>query len=334
MLSVLRSAGRTEAPTWALVVLIYGGWLALTWWWHALPLAVRIAAGAWVCAWHMSLQHELIHGHPTRSVRLNMLLAMPPLSLWLPFPIYRAQHLQHHRSPTITDPLEDPESTYMSAADWAKAGPARRFLHVACNTALGRLAIGPVRAAVLFWAGQARLVGRAGAPWRAWIAHAGAVGALGAWAFGVCRIAPLSYLACVVYPGTALIMLRSLAEHRAAARPEDRTAVVEHAPILGLLYLHNNLHALHHAHPQIPWYALPRHWRRMGGTLLAGTEAPLYRNYADVVARYAWRPHHPGPIPVFPAARCVVEMTQPAKSAGRAKLPMPLPDAPVPASQP
>ena len=294
-----RLARRIEAPTWGLIVLIYGGWLALTWWWRDLPVAVVVLLGSWICAWHMSLQHELIHQHPTRSPRLNMLLGLPPLSVWLPFPIYRAQHLQHHRSPAITDPLEDPESTYMTAEEWARAGAGRRWLHVACNTAVGRMLIGPLRAPILFWLAQMRLVGRRDAPWGAWIAHAIGVASLFAWTAGVCHIAPLAYVLCAVYPGTAMIMLRSLAEHRAAARPEDRTAVVEHAPILGLLYLHNNLHALHHAHPQIPWYALPAHWRRTRGRLLAGSEAPQYRNYADVVARYALRPHHPGPLPVF-----------------------------------
>lgn len=294
-----RLARRIEAPTWGLIVLIYGGWLALTWWWHDLPLAVVLLLGTWICAWHMSLQHELIHQHPTRSVRLNMLLGLPPLSVWLPFPIYRAQHLQHHRSPAITDPLEDPESTYMSAEDWARAGVVRRWMHVACNTALGRMVLGPPRAAFLFWLGQARLARMPDAPWGAWIAHAAGVAALLGWTAGVCHIAPLAYLLCAVYPGTALIMLRSLAEHRAAPRAEDRTAIVEHAPVLGLLYLHNNLHALHHAHPQIPWYALPALWRRTRGGLLEGAQGPRYRSYADVVARYALRPHHPGPLPVF-----------------------------------
>ena len=163
------------------------------------------------------------------------------------------------------------------------------------------MVLGPPRAAILFWLGQGRLARGPDAPWGAWIAHAVGVALLYAWIAGICHIAPLSYLLCAVYPATAMIMLRSLAEHRAAPRAEDRTAVVEHAPILGLLYLHNNLHALHHAHPQIPWYALPAHWRRTRGFLLAGSEAPRYRSYADVVARYALRPHHPGPLPVFSA---------------------------------
>ena len=41
---------RQEAPTWALIVTIYGGWLALTWWWHALPVWAVLPLGAWLCA--------------------------------------------------------------------------------------------------------------------------------------------------------------------------------------------------------------------------------------------------------------------------------------------
>ncbi|MFV3597992.1 hypothetical protein ACNJGJ_21065, partial [Mycobacterium tuberculosis] len=55
-----------EWPTMAIVTLIYGGWLALTWWHAALPAPVILIAGGWLVAWHGSLQHETIHGHPTR----------------------------------------------------------------------------------------------------------------------------------------------------------------------------------------------------------------------------------------------------------------------------
>ena len=44
-------------------------------WWVVLP------AGAWLTAWHGSLQHEAIHGHPTRSARLNAALAWLPIGL-------------------------------------------------------------------------------------------------------------------------------------------------------------------------------------------------------------------------------------------------------------
>ena len=44
-------------------------------------------------AWHMSLQHEIIHNHPTRSRRVNRALGAWPLALWLPF-----ESLPHHPS--------------------------------------------------------------------------------------------------------------------------------------------------------------------------------------------------------------------------------------------
>jgi fatty acid desaturase len=287
---------RLEAPTWILAFTIYGGWLALTFWWRAVPLWLAAPVGTWLCAWHMSLQHELMHGHPTRSARLNGLLAGPPLNLWLPYAIYRDSHLRHHDDAHLTDPLEDPESTYMPRADWDRAGPARRWLHCARNTLAGRLLLGPACTMAGFWLGQARRW-RSLDSWRVWLGHAAGIALVLAWVRGVCGINPLLYVACCVYPGTALILLRSLAEHRAAARPEDRTAVVEQAGLLGLLFLNNNLHILHHDQPGLPWYALPTQWRRLRPHLLHGRNGPVYRGYADVARRYALRPQHTGPHP-------------------------------------
>jgi len=288
-------AQRFEWPTWLLVCVIYGFWLALTFWWHALPVYVVCPAGAWLCAWHMSLQHELMHGHPTRSAWINGALAWPPLNLWLPYPIYRESHLRHHREAHLTDPLEDPESTYLDVAAWAKAGAARRLLHGACNTVFGRLLLGPAYAIGRFWLSQARR--RHAASWGVWLGHAAGVALVLAWVCGICRISVWAYLACFVYPGTALTLLRSLAEHRAADRPEDRTAVVEHGGLLGLLFLNNNLHMLHHDRPGLAWYTLPAAWRQARPALLNARGGPVYRNYLEVARRFAVRPHHAGPHP-------------------------------------
>ncbi len=286
-----------EAPTLALVFTVYVGWLALTWWWHALPAWATLPLGAWLCAWHMSLQHELIHGHPTRDERVNNALAAPPLNLWLPYSLYREAHLRHHRAEHLTDPLEDPESTYMTPQAWAQAGRVRRWLHMVCNTALGRVVLGPGRTIFAFWLRQAEMVPSGQAPWRDWLRHAAGVCLVLVWVCGVCHISAAAYIACFVYPGTALIMIRSLAEHRAAERPRDRTAVVERAGLLGLLFLNNNLHVLHHERPHVAWYALPSEWRQARAGVLAGWRGPLYRGYRDVARRYAVRPHHPGPHP-------------------------------------
>ncbi len=287
-----------EAPTWILICTIYGGWLALTTCWTALPVWVVLPLGAWLCAWHLSLQHELIHGHPTRLVWLNSALAAPPLNLWLPFPLYREQHLRHHRAADLTDPLKDPESTYLSPQAWSQAGALRRLSHGTCNTLLGRLLVGPLLSVLLFWSSQVRQVASPAQPWRVWLEHAAWVVLITAWVCIVCRISFLSYLLCFIYPGTALILVRSLAEHRAAERPEDRTAVVETSGLLGLLFLNNNLHMMHHEVPSIAWYSLPAAWRRHRADLLAARRGPVYRGYREIAARYALRRHHAGPHPL------------------------------------
>jgi fatty acid desaturase len=298
--SIRMLAERCEAPTWVLAFTIYGGWLALTFCWHAVPIWCAAPLGAWLCAWHMSLQHELMHGHPTRSEVVNDALAWMPLTLWLPYPIYRESHLRHHNDAQLTDPLEDPESTYMSQANWTRAGAARKWMHSACNTLAGRLVLGPPWTIAQFWVSQARR-GQKDA-WRVWFGHAVGAGIVLAWIWGACHVNPLIYILCCVYPGTALIMLRSLAEHRAADRPEDRTAVVERAGLLGLLFLNNNLHVLHHARPSIPWFALPAAWRQAGPALMGERRGPVYRGYLEVARRYAVRPQHAGPYPGTQAA--------------------------------
>ncbi len=59
---------RIEWPTVALAVLIYGGFLGLTWFWRDIPIWILVPLGAWLIAWHGSLQHEVIHNHPTRHI--------------------------------------------------------------------------------------------------------------------------------------------------------------------------------------------------------------------------------------------------------------------------
>jgi len=296
------SGGRFEAPTLALAVVIYGGWFGLTFFWRALPIWVAAPVGAWLCAWQMSLQHEVIHGHPTRHPRLNDLIGAPPLNLWLPYALYRDSHRRHHRDAHLTDPLEDPESTYVTYEAWRRAGPLRRWLHVACNTLVGRFLLGPPRAVALLWLRQARLVGGGRIDLaRVWLIHGVGVALVLVWVCGVCRIGIVSYVACVVYPAMALSMIRSLAEHRAANDVGERTAVVERAGLLGLLFLNNNLHLLHHERPELPWYALPATWRAMRADRLVARGGPVYRSYLEVAARYAFRPHHSGPHPAQPS---------------------------------
>ena len=134
---------RIEWPTVALAILIYGGFLGLTFFWRDIPLWILVPLGAWLIAWHGSLQHEVIHNHPTRHVWINDAIGLPPVSLWLPYHVYKQSHLAHHRDEHLTDPIEDPESYYFTARDWDRFGWFGRTLREFNLTLAGRLTVGP-----------------------------------------------------------------------------------------------------------------------------------------------------------------------------------------------
>ena len=87
---------RSELPTWLLIVAVYGGWFASLAWWRELGIFPATLLLIWFTAWYMSLQHELIHGHPTSRPWFNQLLGTLPLAVWYPYGLYRDSHLAHH----------------------------------------------------------------------------------------------------------------------------------------------------------------------------------------------------------------------------------------------
>jgi fatty acid desaturase len=293
---------KAEWPTFLLAFIIYAGWAALTFFHAEIPWPLLVLGGAWLLAWQMSLQHEVLHGHPTRSRRLNDALGFPPLTLWLPYFIYRRSHLRHHRDAYLTDPLEDPETYYISPEKYARMRPAARALLHFRNTFFGRISFGAFRSMLLFlWHEALRCLKGDRAERRIWLFHLAGVAVILFWVCGVCRMSILTYVLCFVLPSRSLASIRAFAEHRAAASPEARTAIVENAPILGLLFLYNNLHAVHHARPGLPWYRIPGHYRAHRAAVIAANGGLVYNGYADVVRRYFLSPHHLGPHPGFEA---------------------------------
>jgi fatty acid desaturase len=283
---------RVEWPTVALAAVIYAMWFALTLCWSRLPFWALTLAGAWTTAWHMSLQHEIIHGHPTRRRWINNLIGQWPLALWLPFENYRHNHLAHHNDERLTDPLDDPESYYWRGEDWASLGRIGRGLVRVQSLLVGRLAIGPLWACAKLWKGEAAAIvaGRRRAI-RDVAAHLAEAALVLTWAIGVCGMPPLTYLFCFAYAGTSLAMVRSFAEHRAASRVERRTAIVERSWILGPLFLFNNLHLAHHLRHTMPWYALPRWYAANRAALIERNGGLVYDSYGEVFRRYFVRPH-------------------------------------------
>ena len=167
------------------------------------------------------------------------------------------------------------------------AAAAMRCLLWMRNTVTGRLLFGPWLATwELLRSEIPRLLrGERGAI-KAWALHVPACAVVLLWAVVVCDIPLAEYILLFAFPGTALTMLRSFAEHRAATNPKHRSVVVEAGWPMALLYLNNNLHALHHREPGRPWYALPSRYRDQRDAILIANGGYRFRGYAEVIARY------------------------------------------------
>ncbi len=284
-----------EWPTWALFLTIHGGWIALTRAWGGVPPVLLPLLGGWLVAWHGSLQHELVHGHPTRSARVNAALGSLPIGLWLPSPLYQRLHLAHHRTRDLTLPRGDTESFYVTPERWARMSAPARALAFAHATLLGRMVLGPPFLVGAFVAGEVHVVARGDrSRLRIWAVHLLGCAAVIAWLVLVCRMPLWVYLAAFLYPGLSLALVRSFVEHRPARERAHRSAIVESRGPLAWLFLHNNLHAVHHAAPRMPWYRLPAFYRAHRDQVLADNGGYRFSGYGAIALRYALRPHdHP-----------------------------------------
>jgi fatty acid desaturase len=301
MTSSARSVARVELPTLLLLAATYVAWAAVTGFAAALGPWLAVPLLALVLAQHSSLQHEAIHGHPTRNQRLNDALVFPALGLLLPYERFREMHLAHHYDPLLTDPHDDPESNYLDPAVWARLRRSTRVLLAANNTLLGRMIIGPFLGMWCLWAADIRAI-RSGdrviarayllhglglAPVVAWLAY---MGTMPAWAY---------LLGC--WLALSILRIRTFLEHQAHERAGGRSVIIEDRGPLALLFLNNNLHAVHHAHPRLPWYRLPAEYARRRDEFLRRNDGYRYGSYAEVFARYLLRRKDPVAHPIWTA---------------------------------
>ncbi len=281
-----------EWPTLALALLIYSSWLALTWFHASLPAWLLWPLGAWFVCWHSSLQHEVLHGHPTRWRGFNRFLAYWPLALWLPYERYRMAHLIHHHDERLTDPLDDPESRYWTNHHWQALGRLGQALVRAQGTLLGRLTIGPFWAITqFFWSDARAILAGDKAIGKAWLWHLPGLALTLLWIKAVCGMSLVTYVFAIAIPGTSLMLIRSFAEHLAESEVARRTAIVENSWFFGVLFLFNNLHAAHHQQPTLAWYRLPGWYKAHRAALIAANGGLLYRGYAGLFRRFFLRPY-------------------------------------------
>lgn len=296
----LRSAATVEWPTLGLVIACYAVWGLATTFAADFGLWLAIPFVALAVALHSSLQHEVLHGHPFRSQRLSDALVFPAIGLTIPYGRFRDIHLAHHRDEHLTDPYDDPESNYLDPAVWARLPRVARRLLRANNTLLGRLALGPAIGLALFWAKEARAI-RAGdrVIRRDWALHAAGVAPVALWLGAVGTMPLWAYLASA-YLGLSILKIRTFLEHRAHQKAAGRSVIIEDRGPLALLFLNNNFHAVHHAHPRVAWYALPATYAMRREHYLAKNRGYRYSSYAEVFRAHFLCAKDPVPHPFYP----------------------------------
>ena len=287
--------GRGEWPTWLLwlgVQLAWLGVLASSHWlglWPSTLLLIPL-----VTLW-MSVQHELLHGHPTRFTRLNKVMGYAPYALWYPYTLYRDSHLAHHRDESLTLPGIDPESRYLHAEHWQHLPRLPRALHWLNKTVLGRLLIGAPLALVGLALSEGRRL-RLGdrQAWRMWSTH-GVLAILMLTAIEhFTALSALHYVVWVSVPALTLGMLRSFYEHRPAVDPAQRSVLNEAGWPWRWLFLNLNLHLIHHDLPWLPWYRLPSEYRARREYWRARSGGFVFHGYGQLLRRHAVRPiDHP-----------------------------------------
>jgi fatty acid desaturase len=289
---------RLEWPTLLLLALTYAVFtLGTLLWPHTASLSILLTGLA--IAQHASLQHEALHGHPFRNAALNEALVFPALSVFIPYRRFRDTHLQHHYDPALTDPYDDPESNYMDPAVWARLPQAMRLICRANNTLLGRILLGPLIGTIRFVLDDVALMAKGDAAVRnAWMVNLLGVALVLVWLLAI-QMPIWGYL-CALYFGFALLKIRTFLEHRAHDAFRGRTVIVEDRGPLALLFLNNNLHVVHHMHPNVPWYDLPGLYAARKQHYQRRNDFYVYPNYLAIFRTYFLRAKDPVPHPIWP----------------------------------
>ncbi|QXT40951.1 fatty acid desaturase [Gymnodinialimonas ceratoperidinii] len=288
---------QTRWPTFALISACYATWLAVLflvpWVGAAILLLIPLIA------LQSSLQHEVMHGHPFASRRASEALVIGSLNLAIPYLRFRDTHLAHHRDASLTDPYDDPESNYLDPRRFARLPRALQGILRANNTLAGRMLLGPLLGQVSFMLSDARAF-RTGQPGvaRAWAIHALVSAAIVA--LVIASPTPLWAYAIACYGALSLLKIRTFLEHQAHARARGRTVIIEDRGPLAFLFLNNNFHVVHHMHPRVPWYRLPRLYAANRQKYLRCNDGYRYANYAQIFRQHLWRAKDPVTHPLYP----------------------------------
>lgn len=288
-----------ELPTLALLTATYAGFAGILLFASVLPLLCVIVGLALVIALHSSLQHEIIHGHPTRYASLNAALVFPALGLFVPYLRFKDTHLAHHYDPNLTDPYDDPETNFLDQTAWKQMPFWQQYLAQFNNTLMGRMLIGPALSLAVFyqadmrsiWAGQKRIA-------FSYALHVPGI-ALPIGCVLMFSQLPLWAYLCAAYLAMSLLKIRTFLEHQAHMRAAARSVIIEDKGPLALLFLNNNYHAVHHAYPGVAWHKLPALFEAKRTMFLHRNGGYAFSSYAQIFRLFFLRAKDPVAHPIW-----------------------------------
>lgn len=297
--SVISRCGSIEWITLFLIIACYAAWMLATLFASNLGILPSWIILAFVIALHSSLQHEVLHGHPTRFRWFNESLVFVPIGLFIPYQRFRQTHLKHHVDPNLTDPYEDPESNYLDPAVWNGLSEPAKFLLRCNNTLAGRMAIGPALSIYRLYKEDMHSVARGSREiLHAHLLHLAGLVLVLVWLSSLATISVWAYL-LAAYSGLSLLKIRTFLEHRAFETVPGRIVIIEQPGLFSWLFLNNNLHAVHHTNPGVAWYRLPEIYRSGRKQFLQNNSNYCYASYAEVFRKYFFTAKDPVAHPLY-----------------------------------
>jgi fatty acid desaturase len=287
--SALNASG--EWRTIAVIVAVYGLTVLTVMRHEVLTPWLTIPFLSVLGAWHLSMQHETIHGHPFRRQWINDAIGSIPVTLWIPYFSYKKDHLEHHRS-DLTHPGLDNESYYVSPEAWARAGKIRRAAYWANRTILFRMFVWTVVSTVTYlWSVIRQMMRGDKQAWFAMAVHAAGLVIVAYLVRSVAGMPLWQFALGTLYGGRILNAIRPFPEHKYQDGTETRTAMVMAGPFMSLLMLNNNLHVAHHEQPGVAWYEVPKMSERVNAVERAREVGLLYEGgYAEVFHKFSFKP--------------------------------------------
>ena len=287
--SALNASG--EWRTIAVIVAVYGLMILTVMRREVLTPWLTIPLLSVLGAWHLSMQHETIHGHPFRRQWINDAIGSIPVTLWIPYFSYKKDHIEHHQS-DLTHPGLDNESYYVSPEAWARAGKIRRAAYWANRTILFRMFVWTIVSTVTYlWSIIRQMLRGEKQAWFAMTVHVAGLVAVVLLVHSVAGMPLWQFALGTLYGGRILNAIRPFPEHKYQDGTETRTAMVMAGPFMSLLMLNNNLHVAHHSEPKIAWYEVPKMSERVNAVERAREVGLLYEGgYAEVFRRFSFKP--------------------------------------------